>query len=195
LKAAGTHIGIETLLGDQLPKTVEFNRTIGNKNLIVPGMAEKYRSSIAAWKNTAKLFSEIAERLKPEGMIVGYHNHNIEFQKLDGEVPFDAFYGAASPDVKVQLDIGHAGRAGANVMDVIRRYKGRIISVHVKEYAPANNNATLGDPGGAIPWKEVFKALASSPGMEWYISEEEGSTCKETQCIETSFARLRKMTQ
>src|SRR5438067_6021360 len=177
LKTAGTHIGLETLLGDQLPKTMEFNRTIGNKNLIVPGFAQKYRSSIAAWKDTAKLFSEIAAKVKPEGFTVGYHNHNLEFEKMEGEVPFDVFYSTASPDVKVQLDIGHAARAGANVLDVIRRYNGRIVSVHVKEYAPANDNAVLGDPGGAIPWKNVLSALAASPGMEWYISEEEGRAC------------------
>src|SRR5262249_18759203 len=110
LKVAGTHIGLETLLGEQLPKTGEFNRTLGNKNLIVPGFAQKYRSSITAWKDTAKLFGEIAARLKPEGMIVGYHNHNLEFEKMEDQVPFDVFYGAASPDVKVQLDIGHASR-------------------------------------------------------------------------------------
>src|SRR5215471_16989397 len=63
LKVAGTHIGLETLLGDQLAKTVEFNRTIGNKNLIVPGFAQKYRSSIGAWKDTGKLFSDIAAKV------------------------------------------------------------------------------------------------------------------------------------
>ena len=191
LKAAGTHIGLDTLLGDNLPKTIEFNRTIGNKNLIVPGVGQKYRSSIAAWKDTAKIFSEIAAKVKPDGFTVGYHNHNLEFEKLDGEVPFDAFYGAASQDVKVQLDIGHAARAGANVVDVIHRYKGRIISVHVKEYAPTNDDAVLGD--GVIPWKDVFKGLAASPGLEWYISEEEGKSCKGTECIQKSYERLHKM--
>jgi sugar phosphate isomerase/epimerase len=133
--------------------------------------------------------------VKPEGFTVGYHNHNLEFEKMEGEIPFDVFYGAASPDVKVQLDIGHAGRAGADVVDVIHRYKGRIVSVHVKEYAPQNDNAVFGDEGGAIPWKNVFKALAASPGLEWYISEEEGRACKETECIAKSYPRLHKMTQ
>jgi sugar phosphate isomerase/epimerase len=161
----------------------------------VPSVPQKYRASVAAWKETGKLFSEIAAKVKAEGFTVGYHNHNVELQKLDGEIPFDAFYGAASPDVKVQLDIGHAARAGANVVDVIRRYKGRIVSVHVKEYAPGNDNAVLGDEGGAIPWKDVFKALAASPGMEWYIAEEEGRACQDTECIAKSFPRLKKMTQ
>jgi sugar phosphate isomerase/epimerase len=191
LKAAGSHIGLETLLGDNLAKTMEFNHTIGNKNLIVPGFAQKYRDSIDAWRNTGKMFSEIAARVKPEGFIVGYHNHGVEFEKKDGETPFDAFFGSASPDVRVQLDIGHAARAGADPLDIIKRYKGRIISVHVKEYSPKNDEAVVGE--GVIPWKQVFKALEASPGMEWYISEEEGKSCKGTECIAKSIGVLHKM--
>src|SRR5579859_244504 len=35
LKSFGTHLGIETLQGDEFKKTVDFNLTIGNKYLIV----------------------------------------------------------------------------------------------------------------------------------------------------------------
>src|SRR5438046_2699479 len=31
LKCCGTHIGLETLLGDKLPQTIEFNKILGNK--------------------------------------------------------------------------------------------------------------------------------------------------------------------
>ena len=191
LKAAGTHIGVETLLGDALSKTLDFNRTIGNRNLIVPGLAQKYRSSIAAWKDTAKLFSEIAARVKPDGFNVGYHNHTMEFQKIDGETPFDAFFGSTSPDVKVQLDLGHATGGGADLLDLIRRYKGRIVSVHVKDQKAGQETAIFGE--GDIKWPPVFAALETSPGMEWYISEEEGRECKGTECIQKSIERLRAM--
>ncbi len=64
LKCCGTHIRIDTLLGDALPATVEFNQILGNKYLIVPGLAEEYRNSRAAWLRTAGIFNEIAERLQ-----------------------------------------------------------------------------------------------------------------------------------
>src|SRR5881409_2649620 len=38
LKCCGTHIALETLLGDNLPKTIEFNDTLGNSFLIVPSL-------------------------------------------------------------------------------------------------------------------------------------------------------------
>src|SRR5213593_3600317 len=45
LKCCGTHIQLDTLLGDNLAKTVEFNQTLGNKFLIVPALSDKYRKN------------------------------------------------------------------------------------------------------------------------------------------------------
>lgn len=191
LKVAGTHTGLETMLGENLAKTIEFNRTIGNKNLIVPGLGGKYTSSIAAWKDTAKIFSELAAKVKPMGFDVGYHNHAGEFRLIEGESPFDAFFGSTTNDVKMQLDIGHARRAGADPVALIKKYKGRVISVHVKEYAPNNPDVALGD--GVVDWKSVFSELESQGKTEWYVVEEESKSCKEYDCVQRSIERLRKM--
>src|SRR5580658_8791662 len=68
LKCCGTHIGIDTLLGHALPATVEFNQTLGNEFLIVPGLSRERTQSKAAWLETAGLMNQIAERLKSHGM-------------------------------------------------------------------------------------------------------------------------------
>src|SRR5213082_773097 len=36
LQCCGTHIALDTILGDALPKTIEFNKTLGNEYLMVP---------------------------------------------------------------------------------------------------------------------------------------------------------------
>ena len=36
LKCCGTHTGVPAMMGDEFAKTVEFNKIIGNKNLIAP---------------------------------------------------------------------------------------------------------------------------------------------------------------
>src|SRR5437016_13902478 len=74
LKCCGTHIALDTLLGDNLPKTVEFNHTLGNKFLIVPSLPGKYQKSRQTWQEAADVFSGLAEKVKPDGMKVGYHN-------------------------------------------------------------------------------------------------------------------------
>ena len=45
LKCCGTHTGLPTLLGEELPKTIEFNQTLGNKFLIVPGLPKEPASA------------------------------------------------------------------------------------------------------------------------------------------------------
>jgi sugar phosphate isomerase/epimerase len=191
LKCCGTHIGIETLLGDNLARTVEFNKTIGNRNLIVPGFPEQYRKTAAAWRDTAKLFAEISEKVKGEGLRVGYHNHSIEFQPLDGQVPWDVFFGNTGPDVIMQLDIGHAVHAGADPLAVLKRYSGRAKSVHVKEYSPSKRDALIGD--GEVKWSEVLPACEGVGGTEWYIIEEESNAYSGLDGIDQSLKRLHGM--
>src|SRR5947209_3018135 len=71
LKCCGTHIGLDTLLGDNLAKTVEFNHTLGNKFLIVPSLPGKHTKSRQGWQEAADVFSGLADKLKPDGMRVG----------------------------------------------------------------------------------------------------------------------------
>src|SRR5438132_5931756 len=68
LRCCGTHTSLDTLLGDALPATVEFNQALGNRFLIVPGLSEERRKSREAWLETARLMNGISERLEPFGM-------------------------------------------------------------------------------------------------------------------------------
>src|SRR2546426_10757552 len=60
----GTHTPYESVLGDKLKETVEFNQTIGNKFLIVPWMTAKSKQE---WLEKAKLFNELADKVKADG--------------------------------------------------------------------------------------------------------------------------------
>src|SRR5438094_6516248 len=53
LKCCGGHLGLDTLLGDALPATIEYQQTLGNKFLIVPGLGPQRTNSKAAWLETA----------------------------------------------------------------------------------------------------------------------------------------------
>src|SRR5688572_14624272 len=47
LQAIGCHTALNTLQGDELDRTIEFNRTIGNPRLIAPSLAGSYTNSRA----------------------------------------------------------------------------------------------------------------------------------------------------
>jgi len=192
LKAAGTHTGINTLLGDELQKTIEFNSTIGNKFLIVPGLPEEYTNSKEAWLKTANLFNEISEKVKPFGMRVGYHNHWTEFKPIDGEeTSWDIFFGKVNKDVVMQFDTGNAMKGGGDPVEILKKYPGRATTIHLKEFSSTNDKAILGE--GEVNWKEVLDLCERGGKTEWYIIEQESYAYPPIECVELCLKNLRKI--
>ncbi len=191
LRCCGTHIGLETMLGDQLEKTIEYNLTIGNPYLIVPGMDEKYRNSLDAWRRTAALFGEIAEKVAAHGLRVGYHNHHVEFEAMDGQTPLEVFFTAAPANVLMQLDIGNGMEGGYDVVSFLRRHAARAATVHCKEFSRSNPEALVGE--GDVPWVEVFDICAASGGSEWYIVEQESYAFPPLECVERCLVNMKRL--
>src|SRR5579863_1369798 len=145
LKCYGSHISLNDLLGDNFEKTVAFNKTLGNKLLVVPSIPTERRNSRAAILETCKLFNELALKLKPYGLMLGYHNHMDEFKPIDGELYWDTFFSNTDKQVLIQFDIGNALQGGAQAAPFLTKFPGRLISVHVKDFSATNPKALLGE--------------------------------------------------
>jgi sugar phosphate isomerase/epimerase len=191
LKCYGTHIGLDTLMGDDLLKTVEFNQILGNKMLIVPWIPEERRNTKAKIIETAKLFSDISAKLKPYGMYIGYHNHMEEFKPVDGEMPFDTFFSNTDKGVAIQFDTGNAMEAGAQAAPFIKRYPGRVLSVHVKDHSATNPKALLGE--GDVHWNEVLPLILGSAGTRYFIIEQESYPTTPLDAVEKCLRNFEKM--
>lgn len=191
LRCVGAHTGIATLLDDEFEKTVEFNRKLGNRLMIVGGVPEEYRSSLEAWTRTADLFNGIADRAKAAGMRVGYHNHHVEFQAVDGQYPWDVFFANLREDVIMQFDTGNARHAGVDVSPFIERYPGRALTVHLKEWTDDPKGAVIGE--GKVPWEKIFRLCESVGGTECYIVEQEIYPYPPMECVRRCLENLRRM--
>ena len=192
LPCCGTHIALSVLLGDELQKTIDYNLEIGNKYLVMPGLPKERRESLQGWLDTAKLVSEIAEKLKPHGMHVGYHNHSFEFKEMEGGVPWDAFFENTAPEVIMQLDTGNALHGGADPAAQLKHYPGRATTIHLKEYSATNDKALIGE--GDVKWEEIFN-LCEEGGTAWYIVEQESYAFPPLECVERCLQNLRKMSK
>ncbi len=199
LKCAGSHLGLDTLLGDNLAATVEFNQTLGNRYLIVPGLAAERTSSRSAWLDTAQIFNDISEKVAPEGMLTGYHNHHTEFTPKEGEKPWDTFFGNTRREVVMQYDTGNALYGGGDAVAIMEKYPGRAITVHLKPYSKAagKDNPDLGFRPiigeDDIPWSEFFLLCETTGGTEWYIVEYESDKYPPLEAVDRCLQKLREM--
>jgi sugar phosphate isomerase/epimerase len=171
LQCCGSHLYLQDMLGKNLSETIEFNLTLGNPSLILRWLGDEYASSLAGYERAADQCGAIADTLKPHGMHVGYHNHDKDFKPLQGQVPWNWFFDHARPEVKVQLDTANAAAGGADPVSCLRRYPGRIASIHAKGFSKAKPGAIIGDD--ELDWKAIFNICETSGGTQWYIVEYE----------------------
>jgi len=194
LQVAGAHIPLDDFLEKNLPETVRYNHAIGNRTLICPALPEPWRDSIASWRKSAAFFSELAAELGQHGLRLGYHNHTIEFQPMEGVLPWDVFYGNTKKEIIMQLDTGNALAVGVDVAPFIERYPGRSLTVHLKDWArDGKSQPLIGE--GDVNWTEIFRLCHEIGATEWYIVEQESDTLPALECAARSLENLRHMLQ
>lgn len=170
LKCCGTHTQLDQLLGDNFEKTVAFHKVIGATMAIVPGMGEERRATVAALADTAKLFNELAEKLKPHGMRTGYHAHGGDFAKVNGgRSQWEILFASVCDDVVMQMDTGNCVQGGGDPVALLRQFASKAYTVHLKEFG-GPHSAVVGE--GMVDWKGVLEACKGAP-VEWYVVEHE----------------------
>jgi sugar phosphate isomerase/epimerase len=126
-----------------------------------------------------EVFNKSGELCKKSGMKFGYHNHDFEFSvKLNDTTVFDIILKNTDPSlVMQQLDIGNMYNAGAKALDMVNKYPGRFISMHVKDEIKSSGgqehyeSTILGK--GILPVKEIIDLGRKSGGTTLFIIEQE----------------------
>jgi sugar phosphate isomerase/epimerase len=192
LKACGFHHTLAELTGDKLAASVEFNQAIANRNLIIRSLAPETYSSADLLKKTADQVNEIAQRLKPQQMRVGYHNHTKDFGRIDGEYWWNRFADQTSKDVILQFDTGNASEMeGVTPQSLIKRNAGRTISMHVKPFSKKDPNAYLGKD--ELDWPAIMTAAENGGGIEWYIIEYEKEGIPPLEALKANLELFKKL--
>ena len=73
----------------------------------------------------------------------------------------------------------------------LKKYPGRAVTVHVKEYSASNPKALVGE--GDINWEELFEVCETVGGTEWYIVEQEQYPYSPLESIDRCLQNMRKM--
>jgi len=190
LKCCGSHTALETLTGDALKGTVEFNQTLGNPFLIVPWLPPSITTSLAALIDAAKLLTDLGDKAKEFGMRVGYHAHAHDFKPVADRIPWEVLFTHAGPDVVMQLDIGNCLDGGGDPVAELKKFPHRAATIHLKEHG-GPKGAVIGE--GDVPWKEIFAVCETTGGTEWYIAEQESYQGSPLESVELCLKNLRKM--
>lgn len=189
LACCGIHLATGALLGDNLARTIELNQALGNRFLIIA--ADKPRmSSLEGIRELAAILDSTAEKLEPLGMATGYHAHGFDFVQHGGRTAWDILFSSTRQDVIMQMDIGNCAGGGGDPIAILRKFPGRALSVHLKDYGgPAGS--VIGE--GQADWPTIFSLCETTAGTTVYVVEEGGPDGLGFDVSARSFAALRRM--
>ena len=190
VRCHSTHNNTPSFTKAGLPKAIELNRILGAKYIVMASAGGVV--GIDGWREVADLLTLAAEQLRPLGMAAGFHNHQTEWARVEGQRPMDVLAAHTPEDVMLQLDVGTVMEAGADPVAWIRSHPGRIRSIHCKDWSSSEGYRVLFGEG-VSPWRQIFEAAESGGRIEYYLIEQEGSRFSELETAERCLATWRKM--
>ena len=211
LVTLSAHVPYQELMAD-LEGTVETYRKLGCSYVVIPYLQEEYRKDKETFAETIESIKKIGEAVKAAGMVLQYHNHDFEFEKFDGKYLLDILYEEVSPELlQTQIDTCWVNVGGENPAEYVRKYSGRIPTVHLKDFAGSkseNMYALIGidedktkDAAGTFEFRPVGKGLqvfskiveaADEGGAQWVIVEQDAPSMGMTdlESVEASIQYL-----
>lgn len=157
LDAPSTHINAENVGADP-SAFVEHAGIIGHRYVTIAWIQPENRQAIDDYKRWAEVANRLGEVCRANGMRAAYHNHDFEFQPLEGELPFEVLLRETDPGLlDFEVDFYWVQNAGWEVRDALALAPARMALSHIKDRDPTGTMVDVGD--GTID----FAAILADP--------------------------------
>jgi sugar phosphate isomerase/epimerase len=180
--------------------TVEDAAVMGQELVISPSIDMGIRKDKNLLLKYMEIFNKSGELCNKSGMRFGYHNHDFEFsEKLEGELLYDIMLNNTDPKlVAQQLDIGNMINGGGVPAEVMKKFPGRFVSMHVKDEVPSAaghekfESTVLGKGSGQIDVQALVKLGDKEGGTKHFIIEQESyQGLQPLACMKENIAIMR----
>lgn len=172
-------------------RSVDKAAEAGQDYLICSSLPSKGQT-VDNYKRVADTFTKAAEDCKKAGLTFGYHNHEYEFEKENGQVLYDVLLENTDPDlVKMELDLGWVIVTGYDPIQYFEKYPGRFPLWHLKDMKKNPPESTEFGKG-QIDIKRMLQHAEKS-GMKFFFVEQEEYAGAPMASVEHNYHYLMKL--
>lgn len=168
LTCPSSHFTMEELKNN-LDARIEFAGKLGLTQMIASSAGLPKEATMSDWLKAADQLNEMGIKTQKAGIQLGYHNHHMEFEKLEGELIYDKLLQKLDPDlVKMQFQVAVIS-IGFKAETYFIKYPRRFISAHLADWS-ATENKQVPVGKGVVDWKSFYNA-AEVGGVKNYFVE------------------------
>ena len=140
-----------------------------------PHIIPKNEDELSRFIEELKSFVEI---MRKNGIRLNYHNHAIEFIHFRNKSFLDIIYDEI-PGLDAELDLFWIQTGGGSPLSWIKKMKGRMEAIHIKDYGTVDGNQRMMMPIGMgnLEW-DVLIPAAEEAGVKYFVVEHDAD-CKD----------------
>lgn len=175
----------------------DFQRSIdsaaeaGQKYLVCSSLPSNGQT-VDNYKKVAETFTKAAEDCKQSGLVFGYHNHEYEFEKQNGQVLYDVLLDNTDPQlVTMELDLGWVVASGNDPLAYFNKYPGRFELWHLKDMDTTKMHSTEFGKG-QVKVLDMLKNQKKS-GVKYIFVEQEEYASTALESMKYDFDYLQKL--
>lgn len=199
-------------LTTQFDKIVADCRALGSDMLRIGMMPQEAMVSHEALLRFCHQSQDAALRLADEGIQLYYHNHHVEFAKVDGKLLLDIIREEA-PEMRLEIDVHWVQRGGKDPVRTLQKYAGLVDLVHLKDFRigmlsqAAYDAMVAGDSSlfsqefntlvqfaevgeGTLEWQEIIDTSLASGAKYLLIEQDQQYGRDPLDCLVTSRENL-----
>lgn len=183
-------------LAEHFDLHVEHAKRLGTSMIRIGMMPFAAMRSTEAFEAFCTEVDEYARRMAEQGISLSYHNHHVEFAKIDGATLLDHLREKA-PNLRYEIDCHWVQRGGRDPERTLESFEGILDLVHLKDYritmppAEALDALEAGDPApffdfwkgdivqfaevgqGTLDWKPVIEQGIASGAQHLLIEQDQ----------------------
>lgn len=185
-----THTAPDRILHD-IVNVIDEHHIMGAKYIGLGSMPESYERSSTGVQSFIEDFAPSIREIEASDMKFLYHNHAYEFEKHDGKRLIRHIM-EGLPNIGFTLDTYWVQFAGGSPASWIRRLKGRVPVLHLKDMCVVQDKQRMCEVmTGNMSWPAIFAAILEG-GVEYGMVEQDDCYGKDPfECLKTSYNNLR----
>ena len=163
------HVGYDRIANDWEGACAEV-RLMRADWIVIPSLPGSLRSP-AGYRQAAAEFNAAGEVARRYGLKLLYHNHDFDFQVMDGQVLFDILAAETDPDlVGFELDLYWCVRGRQHPVRYFTELPRRHPALHVKDMAPNLGFADVGS--GVLNFRDWFAHERTAGIKQWLVEHD-----------------------
>jgi sugar phosphate isomerase/epimerase len=140
------------------------------------------------------LCNKCGETANRHGLKLAYHNHDFEFKKIDGIVPYDILLNEIDPNLMdFEIDLYWTRKGGVEALDYFKKYPGRFPLWHVKDMEKSEDQFFTEVGNGVIDWKKYFHKASEAGMRHFYVEQDQCKNYLPMKSVEMSIDYLKKL--